>query len=120
SGSCVEPRRARLVVLMNAMERALAESAVDAYAQLNRQFHDTVLDAAESDQLRSLRHLLHPPAILRLLQDRFAQSHGLARSMAGHRLLVSAPLDGDGERAEAAMRRHVRSTMRSMTRLSRP
>jgi DNA-binding GntR family transcriptional regulator len=109
----------QLTALLERMEHALSESAVQAYAELNRQFHDLILRAADSGRLYSLDHYVRPPAILRVLQERFAQANGLTRSMAEHRLIAGALLDCDGERAEAAMRQHIRSTMKSMTQLPR-
>lgn len=109
------PMRAKLIALMDAMEKAAsARGGSQAYSQLNRQFHELVLQAAGSQQLQSLDRHIRPPAIVRLLHQRLVAAEAVERSMAEHRVIAQALLDGDGDKAEAAMRRHVRSSMRSM------
>src|SRR5690606_29574477 len=97
------PHRARLSAMLDAMERAAASrSGGRAYRQLNTDFHDLVLQAAASDQLSALAVHIRPPAIVRLLHQKLAENDAVSRSMAEHRLIFQALLDGDAARAEAA------------------
>lgn len=103
--------RTRLTALAKAMEKAVAEGEISDYARLNREFHLLVFESARSEQLNSLAMHVHPPAIFRILHQRLMGHRAMERSMAEHRILIQALLAGDGEKAESAMRRHVRSSM---------
>lgn len=106
--------RKKLTVLAEKMEKAAARRAVPEYGTLNREFHQLVVAAADSEQLEALAAYVHPPAILRILHRRLTELGAMDRSMAEHRAVIQALLAGDGEKAEAAMRRHVRSSMKEV------
>jgi len=109
------PYRATLATLQDAMEKAaVSRTGSRAYTQLNRDFHDLVLQVAGSDQLSALASHIRPPAILRIIHQKLLERDSVDRSMAEHRAIFQSLLDGDGERAEAAMRKHIRSSMRSV------
>ena len=109
------PHRARLLAMREAMTKAArAPGGVQAYGVLNRDFHDLVLAAAGSEQLSALTSHIRPPAIVRILHQRLAEGEAVARSMEEHNAIFEALLDGDGAKAEAAMRRHIRSSMRTV------
>jgi DNA-binding GntR family transcriptional regulator len=108
------PLRSRLLALAEAMEKAAARRAVREYGALNREFHQLVVAAADSQQLEALAAYLHPPTILHILHGRLTELGAMDRSMAEHRVVIQALLAGDGEKAEAAMRRHVRSSMKEV------
>jgi len=77
-------------------------------AELNNEFHETVLTAAGNAHLRSLMGgLISMP----LVQRTFMRYSGerLARSMSHHRELVDAIRSGDGSWASSVMNAHVRS-----------
>ncbi len=108
------PLRSRLQALAEAMEKAAARRAVPEYGALNREFHQLVVAAADSPQLEALAAYVHPPAVLRTLHRRLTERGAMDRSMAEHRAVIQALLAGDGEKGEAAMRRHVRSSMKEV------
>lgn len=113
-----EPGRSELAALMQKMEKAAsARDGSAAYTRLNREFHALILDAAGSEQLRALGSHLRPPAIARVLHQRFLAQETVERSLAEHRVIFDALLQGDGARAEVAMRRHIRSSLRSMPKM---
>jgi DNA-binding GntR family transcriptional regulator len=77
-------------------------------AELNNEFHETVLAAAGNTHLRSLMGgLISMP----LVQRTFMRYSGdrLARSMSHHRELVDAIRSGDSVWASSVMNAHVRS-----------
>lgn len=112
------PYRARFMSLMERMEKAAAAGdGGAAYTPLNREFHDLVLEAAGSEQLRGLAPQLRPPAIVRILHQRLVAAEAVDRSLAEHRAVHEALMAGDGARAEKAMRRHIRSTLRTMPQM---
>lgn len=112
--------RKRLIDLRDAMDRA-ARSRTDPqrYTQLNRDFHELILLAAGSAQLHAMAAHIRPPAILRIIHRRLLEQEVIGRSMAEHRLICSALLDGNADRAEKAMRRHIRSSMKALPNLLR-
>ena len=106
--------------MLEAMEKAArSRSGARAYTQLNRDFHDLVLQVAGSEQLSALASHIRPPAIVRVIHQKLLEHDAVDRSMAEHRAIFQALLDGDGERAEAAMRKHIRGSMRSVPLLTR-
>jgi DNA-binding GntR family transcriptional regulator len=77
-------------------------------AELNHEFHETVLAASGNTHLRSLMGgLISMP----LVQRTFVRYSGerLARSMSHHRELVDAIRSGDSSWASSVMNAHVRS-----------
>lgn len=112
---CQPPYRAELAALLVEMEKAAASRASAlAYSRLNKEFHDLILQAAGSQQLTALASHIRPPEIVRVIHHRLTEGDAVARSMAEHRAIFEALLAGDGERAEAAMRKHIRSSKRSV------
>jgi DNA-binding GntR family transcriptional regulator len=83
-------------------------AAYQEIAELNNEFHQTVLTAAGNAHLRSLMGgLISMP----LVQRTFMRYSGerLARSMSHHRELVDAFRAGDASWASSVMTAHVRS-----------
>lgn len=112
---CQAPYRAELAALQADMEKAASSRAgAQAYSRLNKEFHDLILQAAGSEQLTALASHIRPPEIVRVIHHRLAEGDAVQRSMAEHRAIFEALLAGDGERAEAAMRKHIRSSKRSV------
>lgn len=113
--ACRPPYLARFRELMREMERAASlDDEGAAYGRLNRDFHDLILEAAASEQLSALANHIRPPAIVRLLHQRLLEPGAMRKSLAEHQAIAAALLAGDGPRAEASMRRHIRSSMQSM------
>ncbi|PHX60501.1 MAG: GntR family transcriptional regulator [Actinobacteria bacterium] len=75
-------------------------------AELNRRFHSTIIEAAESPRLSSIiDSLTHVPVVMQT----FAQysPHALARSLQHHREIVDAMRARDASWAENVMRAHI-------------
>ena len=88
----------------------LAESGdpeqLDQLAELNREFHQVVSDAAESPSLISLlKSINYVPLVRRTFRHYSADA--LLRSMSSHRELTAALRAGNGPWAEAVMRAHI-------------
>ena len=109
------PYRAELAAMLGEMEKAAkSRDGAQSYTRLNGEFHDLILQAAGSEQLSLLASHIRPPAVVRIVHHKLMEHDSVERSMAEHRAIFKALLDGDGERAETAMRRHIRSSMRSV------
>lgn len=104
------PWRQKLLQVRHAMEEAAEAHLMTRYAQLNRDFHRLVLEAAQSRQLQALEPHLNPPVLLRTVQQRLMETAAIERSMKEHLLIIEALLTGDSAGAEKAMRAHLRSS----------
>lgn len=79
---------------------------LDRVAELNRDFHATIIDSARTPRLATLLgQVVQVPLVLRTFH-RYGET-ALARSLGHHRELVQALRAGDGEWAESVMRSHV-------------
>jgi DNA-binding GntR family transcriptional regulator len=77
-----------------------------AYHEENRRFHQAILDVCGNLQLAEVSRQLQLPLIM--LQLSGAMSIAMYHdSVAEHRDIARAILDGDADRAEAALRRHL-------------
>lgn len=99
----------RLDELAIRMDRALAEQRpgyVEECAELNTDFHATLVGAARNQRLSTIvSSLTQLPLIHRTIS---LQKPGeLARSFAQHRDMVTAMKEGDSQWAEALMRAHI-------------
>ncbi|MEE4199677.1 GntR family transcriptional regulator [Erythrobacter sp.] len=84
----------------------LGDGALARIANINREFHDTVLSAARSRALHdTARRLLDASVMLRSFTD--YDRSALERSCAQHRELTEAIAARDPERACAVMRAHI-------------
>ncbi len=77
-----------------------------AYDEANRRFHETIYDGCRNDylaaQVRDIRRRLR---VYRRYP--FQRAGGIARSLAGHEMVLAAIVAGQDRAADAAMREHV-------------
>lgn len=97
---------ARLRAMVEAMRGAAQAKDLEQYAQLNLQFHDTLLDTAGSRKLTDTYKRLVKE--LHLFRMRALDSGGGLEVSAGeHGAIVDAIASGNPETAGRALRRHV-------------
>jgi phosphonate utilization transcriptional regulator len=110
----------RLRAMVDAMRVAAAAKDLEQYAQLNLQFHDTLLDTAGSQKLTDTYKRLVKE--LHLFRMRALDTGGGLEVSAGeHGAIVEAIASGDPERAGLALRRHVAGSRSRMHKaLGRP
>ncbi len=77
-----------------------------AYMDENQRFHASVMRLADNLQLSELCRQLRLPLIMAQVGDALTPDV-LAQSVAEHRLIAAAILDGDAQGADAAMRAHL-------------
>lgn len=100
--SCVAEMRR----IVNARERS-------AYVQHNHRFHELIYAMAGNDRLRETASQLTLP-IYKMRFHRLLDTNYDKTSAGEHELIAAAILEGDGSRAERAMRAHIRSSGESM------
>jgi len=98
--------RARLKTLVDAMREHKKGSDVMAYASLNEEFHRVIVEMSGNRYLRDLVNRLRVP-IFRYQFNRFLDNDAKKNSIAEHQAIAKAIMEGDGKKAEKAMRRHV-------------
>jgi len=101
-------QRRDLQASLLACEEAAARDDAVAYEQANRWFHQTVYDGSLNDmlarQLRLMRlRMRHPQRSL------FDRPNRVRNSLAEHRAILRAILDGDEDAADRAMISHISS-----------
>ena len=106
--------------LLDAMTQAVSEKNIDAYYQLNLQFHDRLVELTGNRRLLALyRKLIKELTLFRQLNLRDAGV--LPLSEQGHRQIVSAIASGHAEAAGRAMADHVGgSKQRTLDNKQRP
>ena len=81
-------------------------SSLRSLAELNRRFHSTIIDAADSPRLSSIiDSLTHVPVVMQTFTQ--YSPHALARSLQHHREIVDAMRARDASWAESVMRAHI-------------
>ncbi len=111
------PWQQRLLQLRATMVEAADARAMNHYARLNRDFHQLVLEAAQSRQLNALEPHLNPPVLLRTVHQRLMETAAIDRSMKEHLVVMDALIRGDAAGAERAMRAHLRSSRKQFAAL---
>jgi DNA-binding GntR family transcriptional regulator len=102
--------------ILNEMEQAVAAADVSRAADLDMTFHRTI--AQEGGNLRLLRMIeqLHNAVMLDELRERSLAIPGrFQKSLDEHRAVCLAIASRDPDRAEALMREHAQSYLRSLT-----
>ncbi|MCL6445767.1 MAG: GntR family transcriptional regulator [Alicyclobacillus sp.] len=105
------PELAELENALRQQEQAGEQGDVDRFVQINLVFHDIVVRGSGNSKLQFLFSIL----INQLPYQRFVylslkQPNRTENSLEEHRSIVEAIKSGDFDRAEQAMRRHVRSS----------
>ena len=81
-------------------------SSLRSLAELNRRFHSTIIEAADSPRLSSIiDSLTHVPVVMQTFTQ--YSPHALARSLQHHREIVDAMRARDASWAESVMRAHI-------------
>jgi DNA-binding GntR family transcriptional regulator len=110
--------RTRLVRLFDAMEVCSSTAkGLGEYFWLNQQFHELIRETAASEELNAMVQYIQPPLIVRLVYQQLAHAETAPRSVEEHRPIYEAFMVGDAVRAEAAMRKHIRSSMKALLQL---
>lgn len=87
------------------------------YFDENRRFHQAIANVSGNERLRAMVYQMQLPLIM--FQLRGALSHEvLAQSVAEHRRVAEAILDGNARRAEAEIRRHLKRASAIPDRMS--
>lgn len=79
---------------------------IRSYMDENSRFHEAIYDASGNRQLAQVSRQLHLPAIMSQI-DNLLTLNALEESVTEHREIARAILDGDQDRAELTMHRHL-------------
>ena len=99
-------QRARLAALMADLDSAVADGAHDRFNSLNADWHKLIIAGAGNALVAGILGRLNIP-IQRMLFESLYSNERLKDANAGHRAVTTAILAGDGDAAEAALRRHI-------------
>jgi DNA-binding GntR family transcriptional regulator len=99
---------ARLRAIQADAGRAMKAGHAARYLDLNSAFHETIFALSGNSQIE--HHVKQAQIGYFRLQTRFFSEADLLRSHEEHAAIVAAILDGAAARADAAMRRHVRTS----------
>jgi DNA-binding GntR family transcriptional regulator len=101
---------------LRALERkysAESDGMPGTYLRYNESFHHLIVEMSENWRLIRMVEQLQHPAFLMLIQV-ISNRQAVVRASREHLPIVKAILDGDGARAERAMRVHIRRTGRDI------
>jgi DNA-binding GntR family transcriptional regulator len=100
---------------MEEQQHGTGERSRGRIAELNREFHSTIVRAAGSDRLVALlQQVVHVPIVHRTFHRYTPEA--LARSFEHHRELIDALTAGDRTWAESVMRSHVHAARAALLR----
>lgn len=100
--------RAELKTLQKELDGAASALSSDRFMRANDRYHRFILDRSGNAYVQAFVERLRLP-IFRLQFQLFFEADAIGRSNADHQAITAAILEGDGDRAESAMRAHVRS-----------
>jgi DNA-binding GntR family transcriptional regulator len=109
-----DPERAELQELLDELDAAGADD--HALMALDERIHRAVYRCARNDLLATTLEQYYVLA-LRIWTIALDRQHELNDAVQGHRALLKAIHDGDGERAAATMRAHVEDFEQAMRRV---
>lgn len=89
------------------MQRSSKDADVERYVQLNRDFHDLLVESSGNPHLPALIENLQTQ-VMRFQFRSLLDHNAILESERDHEKIVNAVLDADSARAERAMRRHIR------------
>lgn len=101
-----EPFRSELEALMTEMDRLVVAEDKDGFIANNTQFHNLIYRMSGNDRVKALARQLILPIYQMQLPQRMDNS-AMHTSHRDHRVIAAALLAGNGDAAEAAMRRHI-------------
>jgi DNA-binding GntR family transcriptional regulator len=109
---------ARAEAVLEAYDAAFERGDVAAWGELNWEFHSTLLAAADRPVTLNLLGTVHNQSD-RYMRLQLKLTHGEIRASSEHRAILDAAKSGDGRRAAALMKEHVRNAGRSLVRFLR-
>lgn len=113
AASVTDEARGILLDIRSAMDRAVADGALDTYSALNRRLHEYVGDMSGQQVAQSLLERLNGQMVR--YQFRLAMRPGRpAQSLPQHLAIIDAIVAGDPDGAEAAARAHVESVIEAL------
>jgi DNA-binding GntR family transcriptional regulator len=92
-------------------ERMKAETDLGAWAELNREFHSTLCNAADSPRLTRLLQSLHAVDVLYVGVGLRAASHPMEAGNRDHGLIVEAFKEKDADAAAEVIASHIQATI---------
>jgi DNA-binding GntR family transcriptional regulator len=104
--------RARLVELERQFG-AEDDRSPACYLDYNEEFHRLIVEMSQNGRIRKMVEQLHHTAFLTLIQA-ISTPQAAATAHSEHLPVIDAILQGDGARAEDAMRAHIRRTGRDV------
>ncbi|MEI4487773.1 GntR family transcriptional regulator [Frigidibacter sp. MR17.14] len=103
-------RLSALIAAMDAIDHAEPEAATESFLRLNGQFHDVLVEACHSTQIRiMMRPVIAAPVAL-IKRFVMGQPLNIRASNDQHRDILRALAAGNPDWAEMAMRAHILST----------
>ncbi|HET8591713.1 MAG TPA: GntR family transcriptional regulator [Nakamurella sp.] len=90
--------------------------SIDRMAAMHAEFHDTINQLADSAQLYKFIAQVSPFPVLQQVMRSYDRE-SLARSMAGHRAILKALWDRDGDRAQHLVHEHLEHSKPVIVRL---
>lgn len=105
----VADNRDRIKSVTSEMVKAAKTTSPSQYDSANQKFHDIIISIAGSERVRKLAEQLYVPIYV-LRYHTLLDAVSVKTSMDEHNQISLAITEGDEERAEAAMRRHVRTS----------
>lgn len=108
--------RAELKALQQELDAAASVLSTDRFMRANDQYHRFIIDRCANAYVQAFVERLRLP-IFRLQFQLFFEADAVLRSNADHQAITAALLAGDGDRAETAMRAHVRSGFATVDQL---
>lgn len=91
---------------IGAIWRTEERAADRGYIGENKSFHDAIIRASDNETLGVVTNQLQLPLLMFQL-NKMLTAGNIAASLAEHRAIAQAMLDGDAEAAEACMRQHL-------------
>jgi len=98
------------------MERSTRDADIERYVQLNRDFHDLLVECSGNPHLPALIANLQTQ-VMRFQFRSLLDHSAIIRSESDHEKILDAVLKGDAGRAEKAMRQHIRRSRDLVLRL---
>lgn len=108
--------RAALAALQREMDAAVAATSIERFVRANDGYHRFIVAHAGNAYLDTFLERLRLP-VFRLQFHIFYEADAMRRSNTDHQAITAAILAGDGRKAEAAMRSHVRSGYATVSQL---
>lgn len=113
----VGDNRKRMSKMLRQMQTYRNNSDVMAYTSFNDEFHKLIVEMSDNRYLKKLISHLRVP-IFRYQFQQFLDTKAKQASIAEHLVVGKAILEGDGPRAEKAMRKHVKETSKFLLGLA--